>query len=80
MSTRELALVKVGQQRVERLDVCPRAVGDVPLRVGQAMTYVFDFGDWWEFDVTLESVDPEMAIEKPVVLEAHGEPPEQYGW
>ena len=55
-------------------------VGDVPLRVGQTMTYVFDFGDWWEFDVTLERVDPGMAIEKPVVLEKHGEPPEQYGW
>jgi len=55
-------------------------VGDVPLRVGQAMTYVFDFGDWWEFDVTLERVDPGMAIEKPVVLEKHGEPPSQYGW
>ena len=40
--------------------------------------YVFDFGDWWEFDVTLERVDPGMAIEKPVVLEKHGEPPEQY--
>ena len=34
-------------------------VGGVPLRVGQAMTYVFDFGDWWEFDVTLERSDRE---------------------
>jgi hypothetical protein len=55
-------------------------VGNVPLRVGQTMTYVFDFGDWWEFDVTLERVDPDMAIEEPVVLEKHGEPPAQYGW
>jgi len=55
-------------------------VGDVPLRVGQGMTYVFDFGDWWEFEVNLERVDPGMAINQPVVLEAHGEPPEQYGW
>ena len=55
-------------------------VGDVPLRVGQAMTFVFDFGDWWEFDVTLERVDPDMVIERAVVLEKHGEPPDQYGW
>jgi len=55
-------------------------VGDVPLQVGQTMTYVFDFGDWWEFDVTLERVDPDMVIEEPVVLEKHGEPPVQYGW
>ena len=55
-------------------------VGDVPLRVGQTMTYVFDFGDWWEFGVTLERVDPDMAIEKPLVLEQHGKPPSQYGF
>jgi hypothetical protein len=55
-------------------------VGDVPLRLGQTMTYVFDFGDWWEFSLTLERVDPDMVIEKPVVLEKHGEPPAQYGW
>jgi hypothetical protein len=41
---------------------------------------VFDFGDWWEFDVTLERVDPDMVIEEPVVLEKHGESPDQYGW
>jgi hypothetical protein len=57
---------------------CPEV--DLPFRVGQAMTYVFDFGDWWEFDVTLERVDPDMAIEEPAVLEKHGEPPDQYGW
>jgi hypothetical protein len=55
-------------------------VGDTPLKIGQAMTFVFDFGDWWEFEVTLERVDPDMAPKKPVVLEAEGEPPDQYGW
>jgi len=55
-------------------------IGDVPLGVGQTMTFLFDFGDMWRFGVTLESVDPEMAIEEPVVLEKHGNPPEQYEW
>jgi len=53
-------------------------VGDVPLRVGQTMTYLFDFGDNWKFGVTLEQIDPDMDIDKPVILESHGEPPEQY--
>ena len=53
-------------------------VGDVPLRIGQMMTFLYDFGDQWEFDVNLEQVDPDMVIKGPVVLEAHGEPPEQY--
>ena len=59
-------------------------VGDVPLRVGQTMVYLFDFGDQWEFDVTLEQVDRDMVVKEPVIIETHGEPPEQYpqwgGW
>ncbi|MCX5913772.1 MAG: plasmid pRiA4b ORF-3 family protein [Deltaproteobacteria bacterium] len=53
-------------------------VGDVPLRVGQGMNYLYDFGDNWEFDITLEGVDPDKAVKKPVLLEMHGKPPEQY--
>lgn len=53
-------------------------VGDVPLRVGQTMTYLYDFGDNWEFNVTLERIDPGRAVEKPVLIERHGKPPEQY--
>jgi hypothetical protein len=54
-------------------------VGDVPLPVGQVMTYVFDFGDWWEFEVTLEQIgSPEKAPRKPVLLDGRGDAPEQY--
>jgi hypothetical protein len=54
-------------------------VGDLPLGVGQEMTYLFDFGDNWEFKVTLERIDPpDAAIKAPVVLESQGEPFEQY--
>ena len=53
-------------------------VGEVPLLVGQTMRYVFDFGDHWEFGVTLEQVDPERVVENPAILETHGESPEQY--
>lgn len=53
-------------------------VGDIPLRVGQTMVYLFDFGDWWEFDLTLEQVDRDMVVKESVIIETHGEPPEQY--
>ena len=53
-------------------------VGDVPLRVGQTMFYIFDFGDWWKFSVALERIDPDMQIKKSTVLQEHGEPPGQY--
>lgn len=55
-------------------------VGDTPLKAGQAMTFIFDFGDWWTFEVALERVDPDMVVKQPVILEAEGEPPDQYGW
>lgn len=53
-------------------------IGDVPLSVGQTMIFLFDFGDNWEFDVTLERVDTERVTKKPGILETHGKSPEQY--
>jgi hypothetical protein len=54
-------------------------VGDVPLQEGQSMTYLYDFGDQWEFDVALERVDPpDAANNDPTILDARGEAPEQY--
>lgn len=43
------------------------------------MLFVYGFGDKWEFDVALERIDPvDPDVQKPVVLESHGEAPEQY--
>jgi hypothetical protein len=54
-------------------------VGDVPLPVGQTMVYLFDFGERWEFDVTLERVDPPRpTLHGPVLLDGRGDAPEQY--
>jgi hypothetical protein len=57
----------------------PVGVGDVPLAVGGSMTYLFDFGDHWEFEVTQEGVDPPAAApRRPELLDGRGEAPEQY--
>ncbi len=54
-------------------------VGDLPLRPGAEMTYLYDFGDRWTFDLTLEAVgSDDVDVEEPTVLDAEGEPPEQY--
>lgn len=54
-------------------------IGDLPLKAGERMVFLYDFGDNWEFDVALERIDPvDPDIQKPVVLESHGEAPEQY--
>ena len=56
-------------------------VGDLPLNTGQTVTFVYDFGDWWEFDVELErieSVEAFPSLEGAAVLDEHGEAPDQY--
>ena len=56
-------------------------VGELPLGTGQTMTFVFDFGDWWEFKVELERVEPVEEfpeLEYAVVLDEHGKAPDQY--
>ena len=54
-------------------------LGDLPWEVGEAMTFVFDMGDNWQFDVLFEGVwpasEPEPDREE---IEAFGKPPEQY--
>lgn len=47
--------------------------------MGQEMIYLYDFGDCWEFYVTLEQIDPpNNRIRKPKLLESRGKAPEQY--
>ncbi|MEW6382187.1 MAG: hypothetical protein AB1611_21690 [bacterium] len=54
-------------------------IGEIGLKPNTTMTYLYDFGDNWQFEVKLERIDPpDPQIEKPVILEAHGKAPEQY--
>ncbi len=54
-------------------------IGDVALPPGTSMTYVYDFGDHWEFDVKLERIDPvERRMRKYQIVESHGASPTQY--
>ncbi len=54
-------------------------IGEIPLKPGMSMTYIFDFGDWWKFQVTLESVTEVHAkADYSEILERHGKAPQQY--
>jgi hypothetical protein len=53
---------------------------DLPLAEGEAMEFLYDFGDCWPFAVRLKRVDPpKQGFARPVVLESRGEAPPQYG-
>ena len=54
-------------------------VGELPLQVGETMTFWFDFGDNWKFQLLLEAINPpEQKIKQPQLLEGSGEAPKQY--
>jgi hypothetical protein len=56
-------------------------LGELHLSVGQTFLYLFDFGDEWNFSVTVEdilSVDTENL--QPRLIESKGESPAQYGY
>jgi hypothetical protein len=54
-------------------------IQELQLPEGAILTYVFDFGDWWEFTVQLEKIDPEdTRTDYQAILERHGKSPEQY--
>lgn len=54
------------------------ALGELGIFVGQTIRYIFDFGDYWNFDVKLTEIRDAPHVEQPVVLERHGENPQQY--
>lgn len=52
---------------------------DWQINIGDRLTYVFDFGDWWEFDLVLESVDEfDPDLKKAKLIDQKGKAPEQY--
>jgi len=48
------------------------------LRIGVKIEFLFDFGDNWEFDLTLESINSDEVKQVTRILETKGEAPEQY--
>jgi len=55
-------------------------IGDLGLEAGQRILYLFDYGDEWRFQVTLEEIREEgRRPRKPKTVEQKGRAPEQYG-
>lgn len=54
-------------------------IGCLPLEKDQSMEFVYDFGTYWRFDVTLEKVEPpDRRMKEPRIVESHGTPPSEY--
>ncbi len=61
---------------------CPYAnevsVGQLNLYVGQELMYVFDYGDWWAFNIEVINITRESHFGSYKLLQQHGVSPEQY--
>ncbi|NJL21611.1 MAG: plasmid pRiA4b ORF-3 family protein [Leptolyngbyaceae cyanobacterium SM1_3_5] len=54
-------------------------IGDLPFGEGTTFTYIFDFGDWWEFAVQLEKIQAnDSRSNYAEILESYGDAPPQY--
>lgn len=54
-------------------------IGELPLSERESMTFQYDYGADWRFDVKLEKVDaPKAKWNKPKVVASHGEAPPEY--
>ncbi len=54
---------------------------ELSLKEGSTMTFVYDFGDNWQFAVLVERVEPvDPSLKGPKLVESRGKAPEQYGW
>jgi hypothetical protein len=63
----------------EKLSTDEFKLKELPLRIGETMEYIFDFGDWWVFTIELEEIKPPNPnYAQAEILEKYGKSPEQY--
>ena len=61
------------------LNAAKAEIGSLGLEPGQAFLYLFDFGDEWWHDVTVEKIDaPAEKGQYPHILDSRGQSPPQY--
>jgi len=55
-----------------------KQIGDMSLKLGQTITFIYDRGDAWQFNIVLESIQPTDNLTHPILLKSQGQAPEQY--
>lgn len=54
-------------------------LGELKLKPGKKILYLFDYGDEWRFNVVLKKIDSsKKPLKAPIILESIGDAPEQY--
>jgi hypothetical protein len=53
-------------------------IGDLPLNENTRLHFRYDFADNWRFTLETETVNADLTLKKPKILEKHGKAPKQY--
>jgi len=51
---------------------------NISLKEQNSFTFIFDFGDWWEFDILIEKIDEGKSMDDFKLIKSVGKAPEQY--
>lgn len=74
------SIIKIGHPYMRELENSEDyLIGELCLQTGINITFIYDFGDNWKFNIVLEKINPlDIALAEPKILESHGEAPVQY--
>jgi len=51
---------------------------NIPLEEQNSFTFIFDFGDWWEFNIWIEKIEEGKRMDDFKLIKSVGDAPEQY--
>ncbi|PSR21343.1 MAG: hypothetical protein C7B45_11215 [Sulfobacillus acidophilus] len=74
------SLAGVGPDEVDDLpfNADETTLGGIRLTVGQSFSYLFDFGDQWQFNLEVLDYLPDEPNVNPTLVACEGSPPPQY--
>ncbi|MCB1193598.1 MAG: plasmid pRiA4b ORF-3 family protein [Leptospiraceae bacterium] len=73
------AIFPIDTEEYQERNTEETTIEDLCLYKGQKFIYLFDFGDNWEFSITLEKIEKEISHPAtPIEINRKGESPEQY--
>lgn len=56
-------------------------IKDLKMSPSDNLTFIYDFGDWWEFQIKLEKIEPQnKKKEEQILIDEKGDSPDQYGY
>ncbi len=72
--------ITIGHAMVDGADlwVDEYKIKELPLQVFESFKFIFDFGDWWEFDILIEKIKEGETVDEVKLIKSYGTAPEQY--